>query len=438
VTAASTSGHWRERSRRPALIAYVAVLLIATLVPFDMDVGGAQVAERIARAFHPTLAGRDVVDGARNLVLFAGWGVVWSLTAAGGVRGIVLRATGTGAAISALVEILQLFSSNRTTSFLDLATNAAGAFAGAVGLIVLVALAGQRRGARSFVGIPTLLFAGTYGGALWFEAVIPLFRQQDLPIAYGGPLTRFAATLPAFRWSSIAETTISDLVIFLPAGAFAVATLIEHGEEYPEARKRVLAWGTGLSLLAELLHGFLGQPILAGAVLTHAIAVALGAWLAARYLPALTVTLRGQHRSRALTLLYAGVLAAWAWRPFLPEVTWTAIVAKITSRWYIPLAALGGRVDFFSVADVCAQFLLYLPLGGLLAVWPVRRQGLLAGPLPAVWLALILEAGQLGVWERTLDITIPLIQASGAIVGWAIIERAGFRVYGTTFPEARA
>jgi hypothetical protein len=414
------------------------VLLIATLIPFDLDGGGGQLAERVARAFDLRVDGRDVVDGARNLVLFGGWGVVWALTAAGGVRRIVLRATLTGAAISALVETLQLFSSNRHTSLLDLATNTAGAFAGAAGLIVLVALASQRRGARSFVGIPTLLFAGTYGGAAFLEALIPLFRQQDLPIAYGGPLTRFAATIAAFHWNSISETTVSDFVIFLPAGAFAVAALAEAGLGYPDARKRTLIWGTGLSLLAELLHGFLGQPILAGAFLTHAVAIATGALLTARYLPTLTVALRGQHRSRAMTLVYAVVLSTWAWRPFLPEVTGTAIIAKITSRWYVPLAALGGRVDFFSVADVCAQFLIYLPLGGLLAVWPVRRQGWLAGPLPAVCLALILEAGQVGVWERTLDITIPLIQASGAFIGWAIVQRAGFPVYGTTFPGRRA
>jgi hypothetical protein len=184
-----------------------------------------------------------------------------------------------------------------------------------------------------------------------------------------------------------------------------------------------------------VLHGFLGQPILLGAFLCHALAIGLGAWVAARYLPTLTVQLRGQMRPQALTVIYALILAAWSWRPFLPEVTWSAVTSKLGARWYMPLASLGGRVDFFSVSDVCAQFLLYLPLGALLAVWPVRSRGWLAGPLPAIGLAFLCEGLQLGVWERTLDITIPLIQASGAVIGWAIVQRAGYRVYGETWPR---
>jgi hypothetical protein len=162
----------------------------------------------------------------------------------------------------------------------------------------------------------------------------------------------------------------------------------------------------------------------------------LGALVAARYLPRLTVQLRGQMRPQALTVIYALCLAAWSWRPFLPEVTWSAVAEKLATRWYLPLASLSGRMDFFSVSDVCAQFLLYLPLGGLLAVWPVRRQGWLAGPIPAVCLAFACEASQLGVWERILDVTIPLIQASGALIGWAIVQRAGYRVYGETWPRS--
>jgi glycopeptide antibiotics resistance protein len=86
---------------------------------------------------------------------------------------------------------------------------------------------------------------------------------------------------------------------------------------------------------------------------------------------------------------------------------------------------------------VCAPFFLYLPLGGLLAVWPIRRQGWLSGPLPGVWLALALETAQLLVLDRTLDITDVLVQASGVVIGWAIVRRAGYKTYGETSP-ARA
>jgi VanZ family protein len=435
MTATRTPLGWRDRFRRPALAAYVVVLLIATLTPFEADPAPERVAERATRAFHPTIAGRDVIDGARNIVLFAGWGVVWSLTAAGGVRRIVLRATGTGAALSALVETAQLFSSNRTTSFLDLATNTGGAFAGAVVLIALVALGSERRGARSFVGIPALFFAGSYCTASFLEAVIPLFRQDSVLGATGGPFRRFATTAAAFQLDSFFDLTLSDIFIFLPAGCFAVAALAEHGMSYPLAFRRVAIVGVALAILAELLHGFLGQPMLVGAALIHALAIVFGAWLAARALPRITVALRGKARPQALAGFYALVLAAWAWRPFLPEVTWVAIAGKFAGPWYVPLAALGGRVDFFSVVDVCAPFFLYLPLGGLLAVWPLRRDGWLAGPLPGIWCALAFEVGQTLVWERTLDVTDVLVQASGVVIGWAIAQRAGYRVYGELMPK---
>ena len=95
-------------------------------------------------------------------------------------------------------------------------------------------------------------------------------------------------------------------------------------------------------------------------------------------------------------------------------------------------------MDFFSVADVCAPFFLFLPLGGLLAVWPLRLRGPLRGPLSGLWLPLALEAGQLLVSGRTLDITDILIQASGTATGWAVMRLAGYRPYGEAWPARAA
>src|SRR5262245_44782509 len=91
---------WVDRARLPARLAYVLVLLIATLTPFTYDPDPSQIGYRLARAFQPYISGMDVIDGARNVVLFAGWGVVWALTTAGNVSRAVLRATVTGAIIS--------------------------------------------------------------------------------------------------------------------------------------------------------------------------------------------------------------------------------------------------------------------------------------------------------------------------------------------------
>jgi VanZ family protein len=84
------------------------------------------------------------------------------------------------------------------------------------------------------------------------------------------------------------------------------------------------------------------------------------------------------------------------------------------------------RVDVFSVVDVAAPFFLYFPLGALLAVWPFRSRGWLGGLWPAVWLALATEASQLVIAERLVDITDPLVQIAGALIGWTVIRRAGY------------
>ncbi len=424
---------WLPRARVAARLAYLGILLLATLTPYQVDLSGEGLAARMARVLHPDVGNRDVIDGARNVVLFAGWGAVWALTAAASLRRIVRDATVSGLVISATVELAQLFTRNRVSSLIDVATNTGGAFAGALGLLLLAALANQRRNAKSFVGIPAICLAASYGVAVWLEAVVPLFRHDDMFV--GGPVARMEAALAAIRFGAFLDLPWGDVLLFAPAGALAVAALSEAGLGYSLARRRVAASGAGLGLVAELMHGPLGQPIVIGAALLHALAVGLGAWGSARWLPTLSVALRGVHRVRALSVSYVLVLACWAWRPYLPEYQLDSMRRKLTTDWYLPLAGLAMAQDFFSVVDVCAPFFLYLPLGALLAVWPWRRRGWLAGPLAGVWVATALEGAQILVLGRMLDITDVMITSSGVLVGWAIFRRAGYQVYGEVFPR---
>lgn len=128
---------------------------------------------------------------------------------------------------------------------------------------------------------------------------------------------------------------------------------------------------------------------------------------------------------------YGGVLLLWALRPFSPETSLVAIVGKLTNDWWIPLRFLGQRVDLFSVVDVVSPFFLYLPLGALLAVWPLTRRGWLADFWPAAYLAAATELSQVLVQGRLLDSTDLLVQAAGALVGWTVLRRAGFAPYGS-------
>ncbi len=422
-----------DRARLPARAAFVGLLLLATLSSYDFDPDTARVAGRLARALDPQVGARDAIDALRNLALFAGWGVVWMATCGAGrtARQLVL-ALASGAAISLGVEAAQLFSAVRNASVLDLLTNTIGTAIGAIGFIGLVRLASGLRDRRSFVGIPALAIAGSYGMACFLEAAVPLFRQEQIAGAWGGPFARLAVVLGTFTWRSLTDLPVEDFLLFLPAGFFAVAAFVEAGSTYAAARTRTIVAGVALSLLAELFHGVNGQPIIVGAVLVHALAVLAGALLAAQFVPELSQALRGAARPRALLRLLAALIALWALRPWLLE--FLPLRERLSPHWWVPLAALGGRMDVFSVVDVVGPFCLYFSLGALLAVWPWRRRGWMADLWPVVWLAFGTEALQLFVQERFVDMTDPLVQLSGAVIGWTIIRRAGYRPYGETHP----
>jgi len=418
-----------DRSRPLARGAYLAVLLLATLSSFRP---GGPGLHGLGRMFDPSLSPRDVIDGARNVVLFAGWGLVWMLTAPAGRSLASFRnAVLTGAGVSVLVECTQLFSTTRTASVLDILTNTTGAFLGAAVLVALVIAVARRRSARSFVGLPAVVFATSYGVTAFGEALVPLFRQATLPNAYGGPLGRFRLAWGMFTWSSLGHIPMTDILLFAPAGAFAVAALAEAGRPYRKAAWWVASVGAALAVFAELGHGLLGLGIDAGALVAHTVGVGGGALAAAWGLPRMTRSLRGRARPAMLLWAYGGVLLLWALRPFAPEMSLAPILRKLTNDWWIPLRFLGQRVDLFSVVDVVSPFFLYLPLGGLLAVWPLTRRGWLADFWPAVYLAAGTELSQVLVQGRLLDSTDLLVQVAGALVGWTVLRRAGFAPYGT-------
>ncbi len=432
-TPAAPLGSILDRARLPARAAFVGILLLATLSSFDFNPDSARVATRLGRALDPQVGARDAIDALRNLVLFAGWGVVWMATAAAGrTSRQLLWALLTGAAISIAVETAQLFSATRNASVVDVFTNTVGTAIGAVAFVFLVRLAASLKGRRSFVGIPARAIAGPYALACFVEATVPLFRQDEVFGASGGPFARMSIALGSYTWRSLLDLPIEDFFLFLPAGVFAVAALVEEGVAYRAARNRTIAFGTVLAVLAELLHGPNGQPIIAGAALIHTLAVGVGAFLAARLLPDFSQALRGASRPRWVLRFLAALIALWALRPWVPE--FLPLADRLSHDWWIPLAALGGRMDVFSVADVVGPFFLYLPLGALLAVWPWRRIGWMADLWPVVWLAFGTEGLQLVVQGRFVDVTDPLIQISGAVIGWTIIRRAGYRPYGESHP----
>jgi len=131
----------------------------------------AAVGARLGRALSPSFGWRDAIDGLRNVALFTGLGAVWVVTSVSDKAGPeIRRGTLAGLFLSATVEGLQLFSPVRTASLVGVATNTLGALA----VAVVIFEVRRARGARSYLGLPTILLAGSYGLATLCEAMTPL------------------------------------------------------------------------------------------------------------------------------------------------------------------------------------------------------------------------------------------------------------------------
>lgn len=404
--------------------------MLATLTRLELSLDLTAAGAHFARALHPTLGWSDAIDGLRNVALFAGLGAVWLVTTLAPLRTEIRRATLVGLGLSALVEGLQVFSPIRAASVVDLATNAGGALVGALGTAWLLTTTLRARGARSYLGVPALLVAGTYGIAIACEALTPLFRSAPEPGVYGGPLTRLrlmlGESLPVQLW----QVPWLDVPLYAPAGFLGVMLMAELGWETRRAWPLVAGGSVALMVGLEVAHGGLGLSIRWEAALTHAVALTFGAWAAPRWLPTITRELRGAARARWALTAYALLLALWAWRPFWPRTDLAAIAAQLTPQQFIPLGSVAARADVFSALHVLQQFFLYFPLGAVLAVWPLRARGPWAGLRPALALALVLEVGHFVIEERLFDVTNVLLAFAGLVLGWTVLRRSGFAPYG--------
>jgi VanZ family protein len=231
-------------------------------------------------------------------------------------------------------------------------------------------------------------------------------------------------------WSSLWRVPLADVILFFPLGVFGVMAIVETGEPHWAAVRRVCAWGGFGSILLEVSHGPLGQPISLGAAAAHVIGIALGAVACGAWLPGFSRLVRGRGRPAVLLVAYALLIAFWAWRPFTIETDPTTIQQQFALQRLIPLQGLADRSDLSSVADIVKPFFLFFPLGALLAVWPLARRGVLAFCFPALYLAIVTEVVQGFVAGRFFDGTDLVIQCAAAAIGWAVVRQAGYQPHG--------
>jgi len=421
-----TPGH-----ARAARLAYVVVVMIATLSNLHMDPTWVDVQPRLIRAlsFSPHMS--DAIDAARNVLLFAGLGGVWVATSRLARPPVTLvTLTLVSLLLSGCVETLQLFSPVREASLLDVTTNTVGGLVGGLAALGAFAVINESAGKRSFIGIPAVIPAVAYGLATVMESFIPLFRQDLLPQLGGGVGDRIGRAIAAIRPESLAQIPLIDALIFFPAGVFAVAALAESGVPGAVAALLVVCIAALVYPAMEVVHGVAAEPIILGAALIHVVAASAGAIVAALGLPSFGRRFGIRVRARLVAAAYSLIIMVWSWRPFRLDFSAGQMAEQFTASHLVPLKALASRGDLFTVTDVIAQGVIFFPLGALLAVWPLRRKGALAGVAPAIYLAIILEVGKIPLAERFMDVTHILIQSAGAGLGFLLLRRLGYRVNG--------
>ncbi|MEO6779090.1 MAG: VanZ family protein [Gemmatimonadaceae bacterium] len=416
---------------RAARGAYVAVILLATLSNLHFDPTVADVAPRLQRALNLSPHISDAIDAARNVLLFAGLGVVWIATSRL-IRAskVLLTLTLLSLVLSGCVETLQLFSPIREASLLDVTTDTIGGLVGGLITLGAFAVASESAGKRSYIGVPAVVFAAGYGLATVMEAFIPLFRQDLLPNLGGSIGERIGRAVAAMRPESVTQFPVTDTLIFFPAGVFGVAALIESGVSRWLAVWIVVFAAVVIYPAVEVVHGVASMPIIIGAALAHVVGVAAGAIAAGSLLRTFSSGLHSRTRARIAAIAYSLAIMVWSWRPFRLDLSPQSMAEQFTASHLVPLQALSSRGDLFTVTDVVAQGVLFLPLGALLAVWPVRSRGWMRGLLPAVLLAIVLEVGKIPLAERFMDVTHILIQSAGAAVGFLLLRRTGYHAHG--------
>lgn len=430
-----------NRLRIASRVGYVIVVLLATLTDLRVDPDPARVAERFHRAIHWSLSASAIPDAVRNVALFAGFGVIWIITATDARRPWrrVLWITFYGFLLSVSVEVVQLLSPHRSSSINDVATNTAGALLGAVVILAMVTLLRRIHPRRMHIGFPLYPVAGAYAVAVASDIFAPFYYRDRFYGPGGSVLARLSYALHFVRAPGRDAFSMFDLIAGSPAGFLAVVALAELGMSYGAACALTIAGGVAASVGLEIVHGIAGQRIQVGPMISHTVAITAGALVAWRLAPAALRRIDRPHTRAAILLAAsAAILVIWSWRPFALNLDLAAIRAQLSLVHFTPLGLMGGEIDLFGVADLVRQFALFLALGVLLAVWPLRLRGRLAFVLPAIYLAVILEVGQLLVVGRTFDVTDILTQWAAAAVGYVIVRRAGWSVVGAILDRGSA
>ena len=413
-----------QRHARAVRIAYLLCIGLATLLNLHAEPSLANVVERLRHAVEPTLRANDLIDAARNIALFFGWGAIYTLTARIPLtRRDVGVATVVGMLASFSVESAQLFSPVRQASILDLFTNTIGSLLGALSFRLLErrAISDMRRG--TMIGVPGWMPAGAVLVLAFGLTFAPSTRAGRVLSWAGSPFTRGQVVESHQPLTVPLVALVTDVVAWIVVGLVVAVAISDRTGEI--RRRQLVAWlvlAPGLLALAHLgrdLVGFQREQITAA---VQGTSLALGLLAGLVSVPAW----RRRCTARSDRALHVGLLvmlvgAVISWTPHWSHVD----SARPRFSWsqLIPMMSLLERQDLTSVFLVLQRAGIGAALGACLAAR--RRVGV---PHPrlraAIGFAALLEVGQLLVPSRYPDVTDVMITSAAAILVAILVERA--------------
>jgi glycopeptide antibiotics resistance protein len=413
---------WRPGLALAMLLLWGLFIVYATMLPFDFSAGSDLIQARLRRIWDHPLKGGSWSDVTSNVLLFMPWGFLLAVWLAGrgtSYTAVLALALLSGAFLSALVEIVQLFAPIRYISAIDVVTNTFGSSVGA--LIgwpwarwqwpILSVRIRQLLAARPVTGCALantalLMIAGlspTYASSSPSDLRAALKAARLIPF---GP--RLEGPAPPPKPSSWEGELLTWT---LAGGLFALAA-----QEWGRHGKKAIGWSValafGLSLAIETIQVVIpGRDVDMTSVALALLGSTLGAWLVARF--------EGRDARRWITpaLGIWGVSAGLsAWSP--PRFDWPAPPLWRLER-VVPFWSYFGSRSLGDLADVVGQAMVFVPLGALLAARSWRRS-FPATVLVGLAVGIVLEIGQLFVPSRVADISDALSAAAGAGLGWAL------------------
>jgi len=394
------------------------------MLPFDFSASSDLIRSRLQRIWERPLRGlggswRDVFS---NVLLFVPWGLLLAIWRTG--RGSSWMATLASAVLSGLclsgsVEVVQLFSPGRITSFVDLVTNTFGSIVGAfVGwsLARWVWPVAAIRIRQLLMARPLAACSLAVAAGLVIAGVCPSYVKTGgrgmtdslrtagwVPFgpSLGGPTPGSKACL----WGA-------ELLTWTLAGGLFALAAREKGCQIVQAMIWAVALGGGLTLAIEATQIVIPGP---DVDLTSVVLALFGSTLGAA---AVARSAGGDARHwimpGVLTWGVAALLAAW--NP--PAFTW-----PVQSFWrpemLVPFWSYFGSRSLEDLADVIGQAVIFVPLGALLAArsW---RQSFLATTLSGLGFGIVLELGQVFLPDRWADVSDAISAAGGAALGFAL------------------